>query len=280
METAVLFEIGARGYSQAMRRFARAGLILCLAALPLTQACATLPGPSSAPSSYSAVPAKSAPVASAAANTPAPAASASVPTFDPSGYKVDASESKALSDYLTQHKLPLVGAQVMRGPDAQRGVVLYGYVGSDFGKQDAVAKARNFLSDPSLAVNNRIKVKPELLSSAQPADSSPGGAAGAAAANDSASSYPGADAYTQNQQSEAQQYVQNQSRNAQLSAMAPALMIGMMALSIASGGNFSVTPGPIGPFGSSGYSPFGGPIGSPFGGPPPGYPSPYSPYGP
>lgn len=278
MADSTLFDFCAREYSRSMRWFARAGLMVCLAALPLTQACATLPGSSSAPAGYSATPSGGAPISSAAANSPDTAITAPAPTFDPSGYKVDSAKSKALSDYLTRHKLPLVGAQVMRGPDAQRGVVLYGFVGSDFGKQDAVAKSREFLNDPSLAVNNRIKVNPELLTSSQPADSSAEGAAGAAATTDSSSSYPGANAYTQNQQSEAQQYVQNQNRNAQLSAMAPALMIGMMALSFASGGMISAGPGP-GSFGSPGFSTFGGPIGSPFG-PPTGYPSPYSPFGP
>src|SRR5215469_10824049 len=76
--------------------------------------------------------------------------------FDSGGSTPDSSESRALTDYLKQRKLPLVGAQVLRSSDGRRKVVLYGFVGSDFGKTDAAQKARYFLRDSSVEVDNRI----------------------------------------------------------------------------------------------------------------------------
>src|ERR1700728_3285757 len=93
------------------------------------------------------------------------------------GYVSDPNASAALTDYLKQHRLPLVGAQVLRNPnDGSRAVVLYGFVGSDFGKSDAQRKAEDYVNDASVDVDNRIRVNPELLS----AGSSTAGSAGAA----------------------------------------------------------------------------------------------------
>ncbi len=239
------------------------------------QGCATSQSATPYPAtSYSS---NSASAASGNTNFSEPSTAPIARTFDPSGYQVDAAESKALSDYLTQHKLPLVGAQVMKNPDGKSGVVLYGFVGSDFGKQDAVAKAQKFLGDSSIAVNNRIKVEPQLLTSAGSSAGSTNSAAGSASPDEDAAaqSYPGPDSYAQ-QQSEAQQYVQQQNSGAAISSMSPLLMLGMMALSMGSGGMFSVGPGSFGAFGSPGLSPFGAPM--PYN-PYPGFPSP-SPYGP
>ena len=181
---------------------------------------------------------------------------------DTSGYTASQAESQALTQYLTQHRLPLVGAQVLRGPEGQRAVVLYGYAGSDFGKRDATAKASNYMNDPAVTVDNRIKVRPELLATGS-SDGASNSAETADASNPDNGAYPGASAYTQ-QQSEAQQYAQQQQTGATVSSMMPLLMLGMMALSAASGGAFSVAPGGYGPPGSSfgggspGYNPYGG----------------------
>lgn len=255
--------------------------------MALAQGCATSQGSTPYPvnsfSNYTNSGTSSAPGGVSSFNESAPIPVAK--TFDPSGYKVDSAESKALSDYLTQHKLPLVGAQVMNGPDGQRGIVLYGFVGSDFGKQDAVAKAQKFLGDSSVAVNNRIKVEPELLTAGNAATGDASSAGGNRSADEDASaqSYPGPDSYAQ-QQSEAQQYVQQQNTGSAISSMSPLLMLGMMALSMGSGGTFSVGPGSFGAFGSPGLSPFGAP--PPYN-PYPGFPSsspygsgPFNPYGP
>src|SRR5580704_6266706 len=46
------------------------------------------------------------------------------------GYIVDPTASNALTDYFKHHRLPLVGAQVLRSPaNGARKVVLYGFVG-------------------------------------------------------------------------------------------------------------------------------------------------------
>src|SRR6516165_8541953 len=101
--------------------------------------------------------------------------------FNTSGYTPVQSESQALTEYLKQRKLPLVGAQVLRGADGRRMVVLYGFVGSDFGKADAAKKTRSFLHDSLVNVDNRINVRPELLASNRPST---------ATANNPDSEYP------------------------------------------------------------------------------------------
>ncbi len=162
-----LFEFDSKEYDQFMRYWIRSAFILWFATvMTLGQSCATLQGANpSATNSFSSNSGASSSTSGATTSGSEPAITPVAKSFDPAGYKVDSAESKALSDYLTQHKLPLVGAQVMHGPAGQRGVVLYGFVGSDFGKQDAIAKARTYLSDSSIAVNNRIKVEPQLLTS-------------------------------------------------------------------------------------------------------------------
>src|SRR5207302_893157 len=120
-------------------------------------------------------------------------ASESTTHLDTTGYSASQRESQALSDYLKQHRLPLVGAQVLHGPDAQRAVVLYGYVGSEFGKSDAAAKAKKYLNDPGVAIDNRVKVRPEILaggSSAPGAAATTGSSSGEEASNPDNSAYP------------------------------------------------------------------------------------------
>ncbi|HKV53233.1 MAG TPA: hypothetical protein VJN94_01200 [Candidatus Binataceae bacterium] len=205
---------------------------------------------------------------------------------DESGYAPDHSESQALTDYLTQHRLPLVGAQVLRGSDGRRIVVLYGFVGTDFGKSDAVAKARRFLGDSGVPVDNRINVRPELLASNPPsrnsgyapnpgAPSNPGDASNpddSSAQPDSSSSYP-----------DAQNYLNRRNQMTQQSAigsMVPLLALLALGMSMAGGSSsFSMGSSPFGssPFGNSPYgsNPFTSPYGpSPYGGSP--YGPPYS----
>ncbi len=209
--------------------------------------------------------------------------------IDTTGYTADQSSSEALSTYLKHRRLPLVGAQVLKSPAGQRVVVLYGYVGSDFGKHDAVIKTHSYLADASVPVENRIKVEPDLLtagaSGGAPAASSADEAAsgqGAGSADEATaggpgdSQYPGVNSYEQ-QPNQAQQYAQQQNTGSAISTVAPLLMLGLMALSMSSGGSFAVGPSAFGsmgsPFGSMGSSPFGSPGGSPFGAP-----APYNPY--
>jgi hypothetical protein len=78
------------------------------------------------------------------------------------GGTIDSAQSQGLSDYLKHHSLPLVGAQVVTSTSGGQQVILFGFVASDFGKTDAEEKARHYLKDPTLVVDNRIKISPEL----------------------------------------------------------------------------------------------------------------------
>src|SRR5882672_4366876 len=60
----------------------------------------------------------------------------------PPGYTNDTAQSGTLTSYLQSHRLPLVGAQVLTNGGGNRQIILYGFVASDFGKQDAADKAR------------------------------------------------------------------------------------------------------------------------------------------
>ena len=207
--------------------------------------------------------------------------------LDTTGYTADQASGEGLSAYLKHRRLPLVGAQVLKSPAGQRVVVLYGYVGSDFGKRDAVTKTHSYLADSNVPVDNRIKVKPELLiagnNGGAPAASSAdeaGSGSGAGSAEQAAAGapgdaqYPGVNSYEQ-QQNQAPQYAQQQNVGSAMSTVGPLLMLGLMALSMTSGGAFAVGPGSMGssPFGSS-SSPFAPAPYNPY----PGYASP-PPYG-
>lgn len=91
---------------------------------------------------------------------PAPSSSGTV-----AGGVIDSPQSQGLSDYLKRHSLPLVGAQVVTSSSGGEQVILFGFVASDFGKADAEQKARRYLKDPTLVVDNRIKISPELAGS-------------------------------------------------------------------------------------------------------------------
>lgn len=154
-------------------------------------------------------------------------------------------------------------------------MVLYGFVGSDFGRADAAEKARRFVADMSVVVDNRIKVRPELLASKAQASADAGSGANSGQSPSPDNSYPGVDSYVQ-QQNDAQalrQYQQNQNPSASMGSMLPLIMmLGILGMGLASGGSgFSVGPGTMGP---PGGSPYGYPPYNPY----PGYPSP-SPYG-
>jgi hypothetical protein len=256
-----------------MRRFLQLGLGLWFAiSISWAQACA--------PATQAADPyATTNPPAQLGRNSGAPdppngygsTSTVADPPIDTRGYRADQGESQALTRYLKAHRLPLVGAQVLDGSGGKRAVVLYGFVGTDFGKSDAAAKSQRFLAGPSVLVDNRIKVRPELLASggaSAPRSSSSSADAESAANN---GSYPGADSYVQeqNQNPGIQQYQQQQQQGAAMSTAMLVAMIALMGLSMASGGGVSVGPGSMGPPG--GFPPFGPP--APYN-PYPGYPSP------
>lgn len=77
-------------------------------------------------------------------------------------YTVDRKTSDALSAYLKDNRLPLVGAQVLQDTSGTRRLVLYGYVATQLGKDDAEQKAVKYLNSPGIQVTNRIAINPEV----------------------------------------------------------------------------------------------------------------------
>jgi|GEM_PF-5105432 len=76
---------------------------------------------------------------------------------------VDRPASEALTSYLREHHLPLVGASVSKGADGSTQVMLYGYVATEKGKQNAASRAaKYFHNDPRVVMINRIAVNPEI----------------------------------------------------------------------------------------------------------------------
>jgi hypothetical protein len=77
-------------------------------------------------------------------------------------FTVDSAASEALTNYLRQNRLPLVGAQIGTAPAGARRLVLYGYVATKVGKSDAESKAIAYLGSPRPDVVNRIVIQPEI----------------------------------------------------------------------------------------------------------------------
>jgi hypothetical protein len=193
---------------------------------------------------------------------------------------VDQTQSQALTDYLKNHRLPLVGAQVLAAPDGQRQVILFGYVASGYGKQDAENKAHAYMKDTAVTVDNRITIQPELASANAPA-----GAASNPPVNSNSSAQSAYDPALGNAQQYQQQSAQDPYSNYQsyqsqssspsmLSTLAP--LLGMFGGSFGSGG---MGGGSFGGFGT-GYGSYGGmgypsypPMPSPGFGPAPPYPA-------
>ena len=186
------------------------------------------------------------------------------------GGTIDSAQSQGLSDYLKHHSLPLVGAQVVTSTSGGQQVILFGFVASDFGKTDAEQKARRYLKDPSLVVDNRIKISPELAGSKGSAGSTADGS-DPYAESGSIQDYqnnqpPDAYAYQAQQQRQYQQY--NGAPPSMLTTILPMLLGGGMTMG---SGGFG---GGFGGF-SSGYAPGYGSYGYPAYPPP----TPYSGFG-
>jgi hypothetical protein len=88
-------------------------------------------------------------------------------------YLVDSASSQALTTYLREHRLPLAGAQVLSDAAGKRHIVLYGFVATDFGKNDAARKALSYLNAKDLPVDNRIQVRPEIARMKPPGQPAP-----------------------------------------------------------------------------------------------------------
>ncbi|HUO04329.1 MAG TPA: hypothetical protein VMU16_03930 [Candidatus Binataceae bacterium] len=180
---------------------------------------------------------------------------------------IDSSQSNALTDYLKNHHLPLVKAQVVNSPSAGTQVILFGFVASDFGKSDAEHRTRVYLKDSALVVDNRIKVSPALWQGNQsgaptgsnpPTDSSDPYASSAAIQD--YQNTPGVDAYMAQQ-------------SPQYSSGPPPSMLLLMLpflLGGSSGGSFGTFSGGYSPGYSGSYGGYSPGYGGSYGG---GYPS-------
>ena len=276
-----------------MSRIARiAAMMLCSLGAMAMSACMTLPTSSSSsisgfsygaglpPTSFSSTSGYLSNGASSSSYSSSSATAAAAPTAyganDPAdggtvppGYTNDTARSGRLTSYLQSHRLPLVGAQVLNNSSGNQQVILYGFVATDFGRQDAVDKARRYLHNPDAPVINRISVRPELASGASGSGAPP--PSGTSGSSGSSGNELGSVQSYQDQQQQAQQqqqYMQSsQPSPSALSAIVP--LIGMMGLLSMGGSSFG-----MGSSGSYGYPPS---YGSPYGGMP--YGSPYSPYG-
>ncbi|HLH78485.1 MAG TPA: hypothetical protein VKV28_16920 [Candidatus Binataceae bacterium] len=76
--------------------------------------------------------------------------------------------STKLTQYFHDHCLPLVSAQVSRTSGGSQQVLLYGFVASDFGKDDAQNKARQLLGQNFNDIHNSIMVRPQLAEMTPP----------------------------------------------------------------------------------------------------------------
>jgi hypothetical protein len=158
--------------------------------------------------------------------------------------QVDQGQSQALTDYLKTHHLPLVGAQVLAATDGERQVILFGYVATDYGKGDAESKARRYINNSAVTVDNRIKIEPSLAKSAGSSQSQP------AQANDMSGL---ADYQNQNYADQIQQQQMNGGYYQNTSPMAVVIpLLGMFGGSIG-GGSFGVGGGMVGPSFGGGY---------------------------
>jgi len=205
------------------------------------------------------------------------------------GGTIDSPQSQGLSDYLKHHSLPLVGAQVVTSPSGGKQVILFGFVASDFGKTDAEQKARHYLKDPSLVVDNRIKISPELAGSggipgstvngvpsanAMPSDGSDPYASSGSIQDYQNNEPPGAQAYqAQGQYQQYQQY--NSAPPSMLTTILPLLLGGGMTVG-GGGGGFG---GGMGGFSSGGFSSGYAPTYPSYGYPSYPSPMPSAPYG-
>lgn len=175
------------------------------------------------------------------------------------GGTIDSARSQALSDYLHQHHLPLVKAQVVTDSSGGQEIILFGFVASDFGRADADKKARTYMKNRSLVVDNRIVVSPSLASNGDPSagtnpsapdNSDPYGAPGSA---QDYQNQPGVDAYT------AQQYGQYGSSSPDpmmqiMTQFSRMLMSGGASFGGGYGGGYGSGSGGYGP----GYGGYGG----------------------
>jgi hypothetical protein len=187
---------------------------------------------------------------------------------------VDQNQSAALTNYLKSHRLPLVGARVLQAPGGERQVMLYGFVATQYGKNDAEAKVHTYINDPSVTVDNRIKIEPQLAQSTAGSTGSSSSAGGYDPSMGGVQAYENQQAQDAYQQSQINQYQSQSQGPSMLSTLIP--LLGMFGGSFGGGsfggtyGGFGTSYGPYGGYGYPNYPPA----------PPPGfgYGPPYAPY--
>jgi len=109
-------------------------------------------------------------------------------------FTVDSAASEALTNYLRQNRLPLVGAQIGTASSGARRLVLYGYVATQVGKSDAQTKAIAQMGAPPPEVVNRIVIQPEIAKMKSGGHPGPAGAAPDNSQTDDVATYAGAGA--------------------------------------------------------------------------------------
>jgi hypothetical protein len=103
-------------------------------------------------------------------------------------FTVDSTASEALTNYLRQNRLPLVGAQIGTASTGARRLVLYGYVATEIGKSDAETKAIAHLGGVPPEVVNRIVIQPEIAKMKSSGHGGSSGEASSGGVNDYAAS--------------------------------------------------------------------------------------------
>jgi hypothetical protein len=190
------------------------------------------------------------------ASMPPPSSSGTV-----AGGTIDSPQSQGLSDYLKHHSLPLVGAQVVTSPSGGQQVILFGFVASDFGKTDAEQKARHYLKDSSLVVDNRIKISPELAGGSGIPGSAANGVPSNAMPTDNSDPYGSSGSlqdYQNNMPPDAQAYAaqgQQMQQYQQYNGGSPSMLTMILPLLLGGGGGLTIGGGGGG-FGG-GYGGFG-----------------------
>jgi hypothetical protein len=70
--------------------------------------------------------------------------------------------SRNLATFLHNHRLPYVDAHVFEDADSSQVVILSGFVATQFGRNDAIDKARQFLGESAPEPTNQIVVDPTV----------------------------------------------------------------------------------------------------------------------
>lgn len=94
---------------------------------------------------------------------PPPTTARPRPKSRPQGARTENLElSHNLATFLHNHRLPYVDAHVFEDADSSQLVILSGFVATQFGRDDATDKARQFLGESAPQLTNQIVVDPTV----------------------------------------------------------------------------------------------------------------------